>query len=1278
MPRRDPALGFEAIRIEGGLLTAEFLGTVVEEKAGQQTPESYRLRHGLEIRDEIGQAWRVAEAHWRDLEGAGLSRPNRERILLAMLNEAFGWSSVAPETSPRQVGDRRYPLTASGLGGKVPVVIGDHDVSLDEALERFGDDGRRRAAFGLVQEFLNADDESLWGVVTNGDLLRIVRDNSSLTRPAWIEADLQRIFTEQRYADFSLLWLLLHESRFGAVDTPAHDAILEQWRDKSLAQGIAARDRLRGGVEEALKKLGNGFLAHPRNNALREALTSGTLEATEFQRQLLRLVYRLIVLVVAEERELLHPPGSAEEAVRWYAKGYGIRRLRERAARRRAYDRHDDLWDALQVVFRGCATGEPRLALPGLGGLFAGHQCPDLDGASIRNSALLEAVYHLTWLDEKHARVRVNWRDMGTEELGSVYESLLELEPELRDGAREYGFVGGDGGGHARRLTGSYYTPDSLVQALLDSALDPVIERAVASDDPEAALLALSVIDPAMGSGHFLLGAARRIAGELARLRTDGTPGPESYRRALREVISHCIHGVDKNAMAVELARIALWLEAMEPGKPLAFLDHHLIHGDAILGILDPAVLDDGIPDDAFSALAGDDREVAKRLKANNKEARKLLARERKAGQVSFRFDQAGAAESQRELDAMPDDSLEAVAAKREAYEAHRREQAAQFRFLCDAYVAAFLLPKTAAGEAAVPHTGTLLNQAIGVAVPEVIRTAVAEIAEETPLLHWPIAFAGVMERGGFDCVVGNPPWEKIKLSEKEFFANRDEEIANAPNKAARQALIDALEASPPGTPGRRLFRLFQAAKRESDGGSNFVRNSGRFELTGTGDVNLYPLFAESSLGWMNRDGWTGLVLPLGIVAETTTATYFDALRRNHLVSFACFENEGMLIPGIHHSTKFGLLTCAGQRPDTKARFCYFLRTTAELGDERRWFSLSDSEFSLLSPITGNAPVFRSQEDLALNLKLYSQGATIGDPQCGWQVTLASMFHMSGDSEHFHRDPTNTMVPLYEPKMMFQYDHRYGSFESRTDGRGHPTLPPTLEQQYQNQEYEVSPWYWVEAADIESRLRNKWAWRWLVTFRRITSSNLERTVVAAALPRVGTGDALSLLCSAREPIPVSSACLLACFNSLVFDYIARQRIGGNNFSFYIVRQLPLPDPERLTTALVDAIVSRVIKLTYTTNALRDWAVDLGFTGPPQRWNSDERALLRAELDAIIGNLYGISRDEMRFVLDPSAVVGPGYPSETFRVLQASEMEQYGEYRTGRLVLEAWDRLIGTR
>jgi hypothetical protein len=265
---------------------------------------------------------------------------------------------------------------------------------------------------------------------------------------------------------------------------------------------------------------------------------------------------------------------------------------------------------AIRIIFRGLAHGEPRLALPALGGLFAPEQCPDLDAASLANAHLLTALQHLRWASIAGSLTLVDYRNMGPEELGSVYESLLELVPSIDLPARTFGFVGrteegtngGAVAGNARRLTGSYYTPDSLVRQLIASALDPVIEQRLAANpaNPTVALLTIRVIDPACGSGHILLAAARRLAEKLAQLRSmdsgqEGAIQPRDYRHALREVVARCLFGVDRNPMAIELARMALWLEGYEEGRPLGFLDHHLQVGDALLGLTDLHTLEKGI-----------------------------------------------------------------------------------------------------------------------------------------------------------------------------------------------------------------------------------------------------------------------------------------------------------------------------------------------------------------------------------------------------------------------------------------------------------------------------------------------------------------------------------------------------------------------------------------------------------------------------------------------------------------------------------------------------------
>jgi hypothetical protein len=332
-----------------------------------------------------------------------------------------------------------------------------------------------------MQEFLNAESAYLWGVVANGNCLRLLRDNASLTRPAYVEADLERIFDESLYSDFAALFLIAHSSRIA----PGADGIvscwLERWRAEGAKTGQRALERLREGVTTALRELGSGFVEHPNNEALRVALRDGTVTADTLHQQLLRLVYRLLFLFTTEERDLLHAPDATPEARALYAQGYGLGRLRERARRRRYYDTYADLWTTLTVTFRALAREASPLGLPALGGLFEEEQCSLLDMAALPNKRLLAAIYALGYFEDRSGLARVNYRDMGTEELGSVYESLLELHPVVQVEARPwtFGFAGDDTGtitrGNERKLSGSYYTPDVLVQELCDYPSTPLL-----------------------------------------------------------------------------------------------------------------------------------------------------------------------------------------------------------------------------------------------------------------------------------------------------------------------------------------------------------------------------------------------------------------------------------------------------------------------------------------------------------------------------------------------------------------------------------------------------------------------------------------------------------------------------------------------------------------------------------------------------------------------------------------------------------------------------------
>ena len=567
---------FTAIHIEGALLPPEFLQHIAALEATGQSFADYGIPPGRTVREEIGRFWTIAEALWKDYRqnrartDMPVQRAGVERWLLRLLRDVLGYSDIAPAMASVAIGERRFPITHRAFVGSVPLLLTTANRDLDRSHANFGDGGRRRAPHAALQEFLNADAPSLWGILANGLCLRLLRKNPSLTRPAYIEADLERIFEEGLFADFAALWLMVHASRLAPGPQGIAGARIEAWRAEAAKTGERALERLRMGVTTALRELGCGFVEYPDNDQLRAALREGTLTAEGLHQQLLRLIYRLLFLFAAEERDLLHPPDTAASARRLYAEGYSLSRLRDRARLRRHYDRYPDLWVGLTITFRGLARGAPALALPALGGLFDLDQCPALDSLAVANARLLAAIHALAFFQGDGGLQRVNYRDMGAEELGSVYESLLELHPIVQVSARpwSFGFAGDEGeNGEARaterRLSGSYYTHDALVQELLRRSLDPLIDHTLRENptEPRLALLRLRLVDPACGSGHFLLGTARRLAAEVARLESEGDlPDETLRRRALREVVQHCIYGVDRNPLAVELCALPFGL----------------------------------------------------------------------------------------------------------------------------------------------------------------------------------------------------------------------------------------------------------------------------------------------------------------------------------------------------------------------------------------------------------------------------------------------------------------------------------------------------------------------------------------------------------------------------------------------------------------------------------------------------------------------------------------------------------------------------------------------
>lgn len=1334
---RTTGLNLPALRLEGSLFLPDILEKAALGQGRLQTEADYGLPKGLKLRDEAGRAFQIASAQWRAFAGL-LERtdfnPQRAsmQFVCELLRDALAYPAVAA-VSGVPVGDRVYPIThlahpapaAQAAGARpVAIVVAPHNQGLDDPDPRFavqGSGAKRKSPFQLAQEFLNASPAHDWALVSNGRTLRLLRDAATLTRPSYLEVDLQDLLAGQRFVEFGSAWRLLHASRAGLLDLTTDDSTQAPppvawaiWQQAGQEEGTRVREGLRRGVTEALITLGQGFIQNPANDALRVKLQTGDLKREDYFAQLLRLVYRFIFLFTVEERGLVPAtaqPGDDEATVQarhvaaqLYAEGYAMARLRDLALRRRAQNRHNDLWQAVRIVFRGLGKGQPRLGLPALGGLFADAQCPDLDEASLSNAALLAAIKSLRWTTKAGGSLTpISYHNMDTEELGSVYESLLELVPEVDVHTRSFGFVGltseGSTAGNERKTSGSYYTPKSLVQELIRSALDPVIEDRIAQNpqQPVEALLGMKVVDPACGSGHFLLAAARRMAERVAALRSaDGAVTPQAYRHAMREVVARCIFGVDRNPMAIELARTALWIEGFEEGRPLSFLDHHLQVGDALLGLTDLKALEHGIAKDAFKVLSGDDKAVCKVLTKANSAALKDLEKKRLAkafGQLDVVHQADSGLAALQAIEAMPEGDTAQIAAKAQAYDGYLTQaRTGRLAQAANQLLGAYLLPKTGATAGTIPSTATLYLTLLGMPLQQArqaVQAAANEACEKARVLHWPLAFPQVFAAGGFDCVLGNPPWERIKLQEEEFFATRHTAIAEAKNKAERSQRIQWLSEGMlaqhlfPGetshhTPAesdaeQRLFDEFITARRTAEATSLFAHvkgdDGGRYPLTGVGDVNTYALFAETIIQVTNPTGRAGFIVPTGIATDDSTKAYFGHITQNkRLVSLYDIENREAVFPSVHRSYKFCLLTL-GQAE--QADFVCFASQVSQLTDPRRRFTLTPDEFRLINPNTLTCPVFRSERDAELTKKLYRAAPVLidenkpdGNP---WGISFMAMLHMSNDSHLFADAPGPGLLPLYEAKLIHHFDHRWATYTPEGNSRDLTVAEKA------DPSREVAPRYWVRAEEVEQRLADRgWRNRWLMGWRNIARSTDERSFIATVMPLVGVGHSMPIWFISK-PAPLAAA-YLANMTALAFDYIVRQKLGGTNMTYGYYMQYPVLPPQHYQSADLAFIVPRVLELTYTAHDLQPWAQDLGYDGMPFAFDPTRRARLRAELDAYYARLYGLTKDELRYILDPASVMDSGYPSETFRVLKDKEEREFGRFRTAEWVLDAWDRL----
>jgi hypothetical protein len=390
------------------------------------------------------------------------------------------------------------------------------------------------------------------------------------------------------------------------------------------------------------------------------------------------------------------------------------------------------------------------------------------------------------------------------------------------------------------------------------------------------------------------------------------------------------------------------------------------------------------------------------------------------------------------------------------------------------------------------------------------------------------------------------------------------------------------------------------------------------------------------------------------------------------------FENEEFLFPGIANVVRYCIFAVAGKTQASSPTLAFYIRNETQLRQEERFFTLSSEILRLVNPNTRTSLICRTKQDAAMTIKLYKRFPIMRDSFLGvnpWGISYLQIFNMASDSDLFLTKSTPDTLPLYEAKLFWHYDHRFGSYELKgvLKGKGGRGLPDMPLEKHQDSSYVITPQYWVERQYVDERLRRVWNRDWLLSFRTTSSAKLERTLVAAILPRVAVNHKAPIILLGTENISRIHL-FLSCFNSLVFDYIARQKVGGTDVGFFHLDQLPCPTPNDYTSEHDKFIRPRVLELTFTAEDMRPFAEELAWLGNPFKWEPERRLAIQCELDAFYAHIYGLSRDEFLFIIDPHEIHGASYPGESFRVLKEKEESKYGEFRTKRLCLQFYDAM----
>lgn len=812
-------MNFPSIDIQGSILSADLLGKIRSEQSTFQQGKDFNpVYTNAKLKDEISLAWQDAKGQWtifqnklkRVGEGETASTETRSFWILPLLSN-FGYDFQYLKSAEELNGKSFWINNRDNNIGGFPLYIAGYNESLDRRSEN---KTLRVSPHALVQEYLNYS-EHLYGLVTNGKLLRLLRDASRLTRLSYLEFNLEKIMEEDLYSDFVILYRLLHVSRMPQLQEGDVISIVEKYHLEGLEAGATIRSKLGDAVKQSILSLANGFVNHPDNVQFRQTISGNHFNTDEFYRQQLRIVYRLLFLFVIEERNLVYSESKDPDIRRFsqiYYNHFSLQRIRKLAKRLPPPEasRHYDLWMGLVntfALFEDQQIGAKMGIMALQGELFSYDAITasayDLHQCRLSNEVLLRVIKALGYFEnDKQLLIAVNYGGLDVEEFGSVYEGLLELKLKIESVVGTNIFSCSYAGSEERSKSGSHYSPDELVQPLIKHSLDYLLAdrkkiimdiitrqrffgpdfRSKRQELVMQYIYSLKVCDVACGSGHLLISGARRIA-EVAAciIEEEEQPNPKAFQLAKRNAILNCIYGVDKNPLAVELCKVALWLEAYVPGQPLNFLDHHIKCGDSIVGLAHREELENGIADEAFKTLPGDDKEIAAAFLKKNKQESRI----RKDKEIGTQFKLTNTIDNTvqesmaeyRTFNQLPERTPNEIAAKARAYRKFTNGKGYNFlKVMADTQVAQFFIPKTTANKDRLITDSDFMTILKGFGGWQNQQTSYAVVvAQEKRFFHWFLEFPEVFQNGGFDCILGNPPYlggSKISSNYGDYYFN--------------------------------------------------------------------------------------------------------------------------------------------------------------------------------------------------------------------------------------------------------------------------------------------------------------------------------------------------------------------------------------------------------------------------------------------------------------------------------------------------------------------------